>query len=279
MAKNMTSFRLLRISVLVSLCVSFIFLTSTVYTQQSSSSISQSFKPTTDNGQIETGALVSFKTNDSHSIELTTAANANRMVGVADASSLLVLSGEQNTVDVVLGGTTNVLVSDINGPIKASDKITISPIAGVGMRATRDSQVVGTARSDFDTANSRTHQITDSNGTSHTVHIGYLPLQVGIAYYRAPGSEFMPPFVQNIADSIAGRPVSLIRIILCGTLLITSFITIAMLIYSSVRTSMISLGRNPLAASAIRKSLYQVATVAIIVAIGTLLASYIILAA
>lgn len=243
----------------------------------SSQTIAQAFHIAKGN-EITTGALVSTKSSDSQTVELATNKSAARLIGVIDTYPLLVIADNENGAHVVLSGTTTALVSDINGPIKASDKITASPIAGVGMRASANSQVVGTALTDFQTTGATTRTIKDSKGKSHTVHIGSVPLQVGISYYQTPGSDFLPPFVQKIANAVAGRPVSLTRILVSSLLLLTSFVGVTALVYAATRSAMISLGRNPLAAHDIRKSLYQVIAVAGSVAAVTLLASYLILA-
>jgi hypothetical protein len=228
-------------------------------------------------GEMPTGALVSIAADDSRRIELADAQSAQRLAGIIDKNPLLTLSVSDEEVQVVLSGTTSALVSDINGQIRAGDKITPSPIAGVGMLAATDGQVVGTAEADFDTANSQTRSITDNNGRAHTVHLGYVPVHVGIAFYEAPGSTFLPPFIQSAADGIAGRPVSLVRILICGVLLIISFISVTALIYSATRSAITSVGRNPLAAGAIRKSLYQAGGIVVAIALSSLLATYLIL--
>jgi hypothetical protein len=243
---------------------------------QASGAIAQGFKAG-QGADIVAGALVSAKADSSHSVELATADSADRLVGVVDTKPLVAISQDNSEVQVVLSGTTTVLVSDINGPIKASDKITASPIAGVGMVATADSRVVGAAQADFDVSKARTQTVTDRKGQSHTVHVGLIAIQVGVAYYQAPGSNFLPPFVQSLANSVAGRPVALLRVVLSAALLLAGFLSVAVLIYSSVRSAMISLGRNPLAASVIRKGLYQMAGIVLAVLGGTLLASYLVL--
>jgi hypothetical protein len=245
-----------------------------VVNAQSSSTIAQSFKPDSSQGDIVPGALVSTK-GDKNTVELATLSSSNRLVGIVDNSPLVSISGGGQEVEVVLSGTTNVLVSDMNGAIRSGDKITVSPVAGVGMRATTDSQVVGTAQNAFKETDRKT--ITDRGGKSHQIHLGYVRAQIGLAGYQAPGSDFLPPFIQNAANGIAGRPVSIIRVLICSTLLILGFTTVVILVYTSVRASMTSLGRNPLAARAIRKSLYQVGAVSLVAVGGTLLASYLIL--
>jgi hypothetical protein len=243
-----------------------------------SGSIAQGFLTNNQKGEIVPGSLVSTNTNDPKSVELATKDPTSALVGIADDKPLLVISTGAKEVEVVIGGTTSALVSDINGKIEAGDKITASPINGVGMRATNDSQVVGTAQTNFDLGAAKEQNITDKNGKDHIVRIGYIPVQVGVALYRSPNSDFVPPFVQNIANNIAGRPVSLIRILLCSAFVITGLIVVVVLIYGAVRAAMTSLGRNPLAANTIRKSLYRIIGVAFTILAGALLASYIILA-
>ncbi len=243
--------------------------------QQSSSAIAQGFQADTTKGDVVAGTLVSLKSGSSRSVELATMASAGYLVGVVDKNPLVTISDDDQEAQVVLSGTTSVLVSDINGPIRAGDKITVSPVAGVGMLATADSQIVGTAQADF--KSNTTEQVSDKIGEKHTIHIGRVPIQVGIAYYQAPGSNFLPPFIQSVANSVAGRQVSLIRILFCSVLMLLSFISVAVLVYTSVRAAITSLGRNPLAARAIRKGLYQVGFVAIAIVGGTLFASYLIL--
>jgi hypothetical protein len=243
---------------------------------QSNSSLAQGYSVDSGRGQIVAGALVSLKAN-SRSVELAATDTADRLVGVVDQKPLLVISDGSQQSQVVLSGTTAVLVSDVNGAIKAGDKITASPIAGVGMHATSDARVVGTAQNDFDLSKAQTESITDIHGQSHTVHLGYVQLQVGLANYQAPGSNFLPPFVQNLANNVAGKQVSLIRVVFATVLLLFSFISVAILISSSIRSAMISIGRNPLAAVNIRKSLYQVGGVTLLVLGATLVACYLIL--
>jgi len=244
---------------------------------ESSGTIAQGFPTDTRLGEIVAGSLVSHKLG-SQTVELATVDSADRLAGVADETPLLAITSEAAEIQVVLSGTTSVLVSDVNGVIRAGDKITASPIAGIGMKATTDARVAGTAQSNFDTKNSETKTITDTGGNKHTVHVGYLQLQVGLAYFQAPGgSDFLPPFLQNFANNVAGKEVSLVRVTFSAILLLFSFISLGILISSTVRSAITSLGRNPLAAPNIRKSLYQVGSIAVAALAGTLVACYLIL--
>lgn len=245
--------------------------------QDSNGAIAKGFQPEAGSDPIVTGALVSFAADDSQHIALTDTSSADRLLGIVDKNPLLAISSDNDEVQVVLSGAANALVSDINGVIHAGDKVAASPVAGIGMRASGDGQVVGTAQADFNTSTSQSRTVKDKDGVERTIHIGYIPVQAGVSFYQAPGSDLLPPFVQNLANSIAGRPVSVVRILICSALLLTAFISIAVLVYTAVRSAMTSVGRNPLAASAIRKSLYQVGALVVAVAAGTLFAGYLIL--
>ncbi len=253
---------------------SVLLATPLVFSEQNNSVIAQGFKGDTNKGAIVAGALVSTKTDSATTVELATIDTSDRIAGVVNEHPVISISSSNKEIQVVLSGLTRVLVSDINGEIHAGDKITASPIAGVGMRATTDAQVVGTAQNDFDIKKAQSRTIKDTGGASHDVLIGDLPLQVSVTYYQAPISTVLPPFLQDLANGIAGRPVSLIRIILCGFLLLFGFIYIGVLIYSSVRSAVTALGRNPMAAHDIRKSLLQMGAIAIAILGATLLAAY-----
>ena len=243
---------------------------------QSSSTIAQGFTASASKGEIVAGALVSLK-EGTQSVELATTETADQLMGVVDQSPLLLISEATQEAQVVLSGTTNLLVSDINGAVKAGDRITASPVAGVGMRATSSSRVIGIVQSDFDTRTAQAQDVVDSRGGKHVIHIGRVAVQVALANYQAPGSDFLPPFIQDIANNIAGRQVSIVRVLISTMIVIISFVGMAVFIFSSARSAMISIGRNPLASAHIRRSLYQVGAITISVWGGALLACYLIL--
>lgn len=239
------------------------------------SALAQGYQADNSNGKIVTGTLVSYKPGSSGAVELATNATADRLVGIAGHNPVIAISNGQNHVQIVLSGTTLALVSDINGAVKSGDKIAPSPIAGVGMKATTDGQIIGTAQGAV--TPTKTISITDKSRKGHTVHIGYVTIQVGSTYYQAPGSTFLPPFMQNIANSLAGRQVSLMRVMVAALVVMLGFVSVIMLVYSGVRSSMQSIGRNPLAAPDIRRGLYQIILIAVAVTGSTALVGYLIL--
>ena len=248
-------------------------------TWAATSAIAQSFR--TQSQTIANAALVASQKGSTDTIEPGTTANASRLIGVVGEKPLIELSGGEKGVQVVTSGITPVLVSDINGKVAIGDKITASPIEGVGMKATESTVVVGTAQEDLDRVATAARTITDKKGASHEVHIGQLAVQVGVAYYAATGggsSAYVPEFLQNLANSIAGKNVSPIRVMVAGLIVLLIFISVTVLLYSAVRSSLLSIGRNPLSENAVRKGLAQVGVTALAILGLAVLAIYVILA-
>ncbi len=248
---------------LYGICGVLLFLISALpVSAQGNSSIAQQFQ-TKDSG-ITPAALVGAVHDNPNSVELATTDHADRLIGVVSSEPLIELSNGGSGVQVVTSGLTLALVSDLNGDVTTGDKIAISPIEGVGMRAadTDTATIVGTAQSDLHSAQTETRTITDKAGKEVTVKIGLIQTQVGVAYYAPATSKanpsFMPTFIQEIADNVAGRNVSPGRVLVAALALLLLFVSVTVLLYSAVRSSIISIGRNPLSQGAVRKSLLQV---------------------
>ncbi len=244
---------------------------------EGASSIAQTFK--TEDKDIVSGALVSLKPGTANSVELSTSQNTDRILGVVGENSLIELSDGTGTVKVATTGEAVVLVSDINGDVKTGDKITSSPIAGVGMKALTSTMVIGTVQADLSSVETEDRTIKSKNGDEKTVKIGALPIQVDKVFYQAEQDQnsYVPPALQEFANNLAGRPVSPVRVILSSFLIVFVFITVAVLMYSSIRSSIISIGRNPLSESAVHKSLAQVGLTVFGVLAFTVIIVYLIL--
>lgn len=245
---------------------------------QGNSSIAQQFQTTKKD--ITTASLVATQQGNNNSIELSNFEHAERLVGVVSENPLIELSDGGSGVQVVTSGLTKVLVSDINGTIASGDKITASPVEGVGMKATDNTTIVGTAQSPL--VSSKTEKIKDKSGKEVSVHIGLVTIQVGVAFYNADTgkkSTFIPAFLQSLANNVAGRNVSPIRVLIAGLILLLLFVSITVLLYSAVRSSIISIGRNPLSEQAVRKSLFQVGATVFAVLLFAVALVYVVLRA
>lgn len=222
------------------------------------SSIAQGFQAASDD--IVSGSLVSAQGDNPNTVELSNLENADLLVGIVGEDSLIELSDGGSTAQVVVSGVTSALVSDINGEVRAGDRIAASPIAGVGMRAVENVIIVGIAQEDLGSVDTSARTITDSQGNPHTVSVGLLPVQVGTVFYAGEqdGSSFVPGFLQDLANTVAGRQVSPVRVLIAALVLVLLFVSVIVLLYSATKSSIISIGRNPLSEKAVHKSLFEI---------------------
>lgn len=219
-------------------------------------SLSESYSTSDD---LSIGSIVSVKDNQTDIVMASDSSNVDNLLGVviASGSSLLTLSnGKDNQVQVATSGTLPVIVSDINGEVKRGDHITAGPIRGVGMRATANVRVVGIAQGKM--SNVREQKYKDNDGVEKTMKLGEVPVLVNVAYYfKEPDKTIVPAAIQNVANSLAGREVGTVPIIISGAIFLIMLIIVSSLIYSMIRSSIISVGRNPLSQSAIYRDLVQ----------------------
>lgn len=221
--------------------------------------LSQGFRT---NDEVTVGSLVGLTVGQEGYVQLATSDQAPQLVGVIASKALVALSTETKQVEVVTSGLTSTLVSDINGSIKVGDKITASPIKGVGMRAKQSSEIVGIAQNDFPGSISTTTQsVTDKEGLTKQVKVGAIPLQVNVSYYNVPQdklSSYVPTFLVNVGSSIAGKDISPTRVLLSFFCLLMGFVLAGIMLQAGVRSGIISIGRNPLARDTLRRSLIDV---------------------
>ena len=227
--------------------------------------ISQSY---TVKGDIAVGSLVSLKTNTIDEISLANIQNAGNIFGVVISAenSLLTISGKQGTqVQVATGGTVDMLVSDQNGDIKQGDPITGSPINGVGMKASENVRIVGLAQADAKKGKAQKYK--PKGGEEETVHITTIPVLVNVAYFfKEPEKTLIPTAIQNIANGIAGKKVDSLPILISAGIFLVMLIVVASLVYSMIRASIISIGRNPLSQSSVYRNLIQLSALVLVIA-------------
>jgi hypothetical protein len=212
----------------------------------------------TDN-KLSVGTIVSLKDNAADKVEPSTTNNSDNILGVVintENSLLAVTDGSNSQAQVATSGTSPVLVSDINGDINKGDHITASQIAGVGMKANGNVRIVGIALTKMSDGTKQTYK--DKAGKEHTVNVGSVPLQIGVAYFfKEPEKTLIPSAIQNVANALAGRQVSALPILLGAGIFLVTIIVVVSIIYSMIKSSIISIGRNPMSQSAVYRDLIQ----------------------
>jgi hypothetical protein len=225
------------------------------------------------------GTLVSLKDNSSDTVVAANVGNVNNLLGavINDNSSLLSVSSNiKNQTLVATTGSASVLVSDMNGTIKRGDQVTASPINGVGMKATANVRVLGTAQSDFGNGTKQTYK--DKSGQEKSVNISEIPVQINVAYfYKEPEKTVIPSAIQNVANALAGKTVSTVPILISGAIFIVTLVVVMSIIYSMIRSSIISVGRNPMSQSAVYRNVIQLSSVVIVILGVALVSIYMVL--
>jgi len=237
-------------------------------------------------GDIQKGMIVMLDPKDGGKVTPLTNEKSSAMLGVVVSANETVVSlgGTSNDAQVYVAttGKYDVLVSDQNGAIETGDIISISALDGIGMKADAGpSLILGKALGNFDgkTNVNGTATLKTTNGTK-TVSIGFVQVDISVSHNPLVASldgPSVPSFLKNAGQTIAGKPVSAARLYASiGVLLITLFVT-GSLLYGGVRSSLISIGRNPLAKRTILRGLVQVIMLGLIVFVIGLVAIYLIL--
>lgn len=227
---------------------------------------------------IAPGIIVGLKPDTEEVVEPAQLDSGQVPFGVVTSSnnSGLRLQREGSNVFVTTLGPAQAFVSDINGPIKAGQELSLSIIAGVAQKANSRYPIVGIALENFDENSPvlTAAEIPNSEDVPVGVNIGAIDIQV---QPRAAEERGGLALLTSFGETIAGKPVSPVRLFLAlGVLTVAMFSSVGLL-FSAVRNAIISIGRNPLSKSSIFRGLLQVSMVVVVVFVAGLVGSYIIL--
>lgn len=238
--------------------------------------ISQGYSTSTN---IAVGSLVSLTDNSTDGVVLATSKNVSNLFGVVvnSGSSILTLdTGNKAEVQVATGGVLPTLVSNCNGDISAGDPITASPIEGVGMKATTNIKIVGIAQGKV--TGTKKQSIDKNICSAESVTLGQVGVLVGVSYhYREPEKTIIPATLQNIANTIAGKSVNTLPVIISAAIFLVTVIVVVAIIYSMIRSSIISVGRNPMAQSAVYRDVIQLSALVLAILGVGMIAIYLVL--
>ena len=236
---------------------------------------------------LDNGTIVQLTGKDANRVKVATQSELQNMFGVTiDSSQLSVrLSNEglENELYVAASGTYNVLVSTQGGTIAAGDYVTLSAVNGVAMKAgTEEKTVFGRAVQSFDGKGVTlgTTTLKDTTGkTNKTVTLGSIPVTIDIK--RNPNEKStkakVPEPLQRLGQAIAEKEVSASRIYLSMGITAVSLIAASAVLYSGVRSSVISIGRNPMSKKSIFRALLEIILTSVLILIIGLFAVYLLL--
>lgn len=225
---------------------------------------------------LQRGMLVAVKPDDPAKIIKVTGKNLNDLKGVTASpnDSPVRIGGEGQKTFVATSGVYDVLVSVENGEIRQGDYISISSQAGIGKKASEEQPVVlGRAVDNF----TGRGDATAGSGSSAAgrikvdVAIGKNPIQKKVE------KDVIPDFLQKMGETVADKPVSTFRLYIAFLLLLITFAITAITLYSGVRGTIVSIGRNPLSKGVVLRGMVQVLIVSLIIFIAGLIGVYLLI--
>ncbi len=232
---------------------------------------------------LSRGTIVVLNPTDANKVQAATSETNERIHGVVvdPNDAAVTLSAPDQKVFVATTGRFSVLVSNQNGAVKPNDYISISSLPGIGMTARSDQSVVlGRVVSGFD-GNSNVESTANVNDGKSSKQVAIGTVLADINIIRNPqvtsAKANLPGFLQSASSSIAGKSVNPARVYLAAALLLISGIITGSLLYAGVRSSIVSVGRNPLSRRSIMGSLLQVIMTSLVIFIGGLFGVYLLL--
>lgn len=236
---------------------------------------------------LDNGTIVELTGSNSDRVKAATQAEVHNMFGVTVDRSRLPITisnpDRENEVFVAVSGTYDVLVSTQHGEIEKGDYITLSSINGVAMKAgTEKTTVFGRSNDSFDGKNGvlGTTTLKDVDGEeSKTVSIGSVAVTIDIRNNPNDMSTKtnLPEFLERIGQAVAEKEVSPIRMYLSLGITAVSIIAAIAILYSGVRNSVVSIGRNPMSKKSIFRALIEIILTSVLILIIGLFAVYLLL--
>ena len=248
----------------------------------SAQSVTQGYKSDT---LLQNGMIVGLDPKDVTKVEPINSAQYNLLHGVVvnPSNSIILIGNNSTNVYVSTSGRVSVMVNDQNGNINPGDYVALSSVSGIGDKATlTDPLVLGKSVSAFNATDSAqqigTVTVKDSTGKTSSLHIGYVTIDIAIGKNPLIVTDnSLPSILSRASNLVAGKIVSPVRVYVSILVLaITAFVS-GSLIYGGVRSSMISIGRNPLSKKVITRSLTQVVIVSLLVFLSGVFGVYLLL--
>ncbi len=235
---------------------------------------------------VDYGAIVELVNQETKEVKIASKDQLQSMFGVVVDPQQLpvrVSSGIANETYVAVSGTYNVLVSTQGGDIAPGDYVTLSSISGIGMKAgTEEESVFGRAVAGFNSSSASrgSAEIKDVDGNLiMTVQLGSIPVTIEIQ--KNPNEKStkarVPEALERIGQAIAEKEVSAIRIYISLAITAISLVTALVVLYTGVRSSIISIGRNPMSKKSILRALLQIILTSFLILVIGLFAVYLLL--
>jgi hypothetical protein len=227
----------------------------------------------TTTAPLQAGTIVMVDPKNSTGVLAATQDKIEKAFGVVVSSNRLPLqlNISNSQVYVATSGRHQALVTSENGVIEAGDLLAISSLGGTLAKAADDQELVfAKALASFDGKNNTVGSYTLKDTTGRPIKqvgIGSIPIVITIIKNPELKSTTvaLPAFLQRVGRAVAEKPVSPLRVYFGTAIVLLSVIAAIAILSSGIRSSIISIGRNPLSRKSIFRSLAQVVLTAVII--------------
>ena len=222
---------------------------------------------------LQAGTVVMVDPENSTGVLAASQDKIEKAFGIVVSSNRLPLqlNISSSQVYVATSGRHQALVTSENGPIEAGDLLAVSSLSGTLTKAADDQELVfAKALATFDGKNNTTGTFTLKDTTGRPIKqigIGSIPIVITIIKNPELKSTTvaLPAFLQRVGRAVAEKEVSPLRVYFGAAIVVLSVIAAIVILSSGIRSSIISIGRNPLSRKSIYRSLIQVVLTAVIV--------------
>lgn len=198
-------------------------------------------------------------------------------VGRADKTLGVVVDLGDNLITSVSGehqifvsstGEALVYVTNLNGEVKKGDLLAPSPLEGILMRASDGTPgILGVSMDNFSAQKAEAVAVSgDAAGPTTKIASVHINMDVKFATSSAGVQQ---PLIERLGQSIVHREVSSLQAFIALAILILLIVVEGGIVYAAISSSILSLGRNPLAKSTIMRGLLQASfLVLVVLAVG-----------
>lgn len=221
------------------------------------------------------GTVVSISQQDPGLVERTNLNNSAYIAGVTTgaADGLVAIGNSASQVFVAISGDSPVLVSVEGGNIEQGDLLGPSSVSGVAQKTSVNGggRVLGVALTGFDGSSGETQTIDGKEFSIGLIEMQLLPAD-------SPGSSRgSSSFLERVGIAVTGSEVSASRVIIAGLVFVTVMIITGIMLFSSIRGTFESIGRNPMASKSIFSGLIHVTLAASTILLIGLLGAYLVM--
>jgi hypothetical protein len=233
---------------------------------------------------LKTGMAVALSSNSTDQkqwVERASLQNKTKYLGIATSidGNAVTITSSGASVYVATSGQNPVYVSNLAGTVKKGDALVLSPLKGVLMKKASKmadmTVAIALADANETSRNVITQEVVNNGGESRQVKIETVQAEINIGSVSAQDEQ--KNVLTTIGESVVGRPISTIRVVIAGVILLATLIIEGSIIYAAVSGSITATGRNPLSKNTIFKELLSTAGIGMAILAASMISLFVVI--